>query len=315
VDRVQDGAARDDEIGTSRADAGMGGALGVPQLPQLPRDGLDDLERQRDAVHLAPVVAPQAQMDRGQRGDRAGGAEHLQPPHPRRQRRRAVGAGEALQHRSDHPGVAVRVGAAAEALRKGDHAQGHRERMARLAAVERRVPVQPQQLRAAAADVEHQELVGVRVDQRQAAQHGEPGLLVLAQHLELDAGDPPDAADEVVAVLGPPAGLGGHAAHPGDTVAVHDPPADLERGEGAPHGALAQPVRAGEPLAETDDAREAVDDVEAFGRGFRHEEAAIVGAEVERGQPPAAARQRLSRRSGSQLIRHKHHIPILSPRL
>ena len=71
-----------------------------------------------------------------------------------------------------------------------------------------------QDLGAATADVDHHDLIGVGVGERQAAQHREARLLLLPQHVEPEPGDALDAADEVGAVGGPPAGLGGDAAEP-----------------------------------------------------------------------------------------------------
>ena len=63
---------------------------------------------------------------------------------------------------------------------------------------------------------------------------------------------------------------------------LHLGPADPQRLDGALDRRLAQAVRGPEPLAEADDARERVDDPEAAEGRLGDQQAAIVGAEIER---------------------------------
>ena len=84
-------------------------------------------------------------------------------------------------------------------------------------------------------------------------------------------------------VGGEPAGLGGD--QPG---AHHPVPPDLGRAhlqrlDRALDGGLRQPAARGHALAQADDARERVDDLEAAPRRARHQQPAVVGAEIERG--------------------------------
>ena len=61
----------------------------------------------------------------------------------------------------------------------------------------------------------------------------------------------------------------------------------------AAHGGFGQPARAQHAFAETDDAGERVDDEKAAPRGLGDQQAAIIGAEIERavnGMAPGAAR-------------------------
>ena len=87
--------------------------------------------------------------------------------------------------------------------------------------------------RAAAADVDQEHVVGRRIDQRQAAEQREAGLVLLRQDLEGEAGDPLDPGEELDAVARAPAGLGGDAAQLAHVVAADDPGADPERRDGA----------------------------------------------------------------------------------
>ena len=57
----------------------------------------------------------------------------------------------------------------------------------------------------------------------------------------------------------------------------------LQRLDGALDGRLRQPAARGHALAEADDAREGVDDLEAAPRGPRDQQPAVVGAEIEGG--------------------------------
>ncbi len=105
-----------------------------------------------------------------------------------------------------------------------------------------------------------------------------------------------------VAIGGAAAGLGG------DVAAARDAPkgdlagADLERVERARDRLLGQRAGRGQPFAEPDDAREGVDDAKAAAGRPRHQQPAIVGAEIERGDGGAKARgerQRSDRAVGS----------------
>ena len=143
--------------------------------------------------------------------------------------------------------------------------------------------VDPDELRRAAADVEEDDAGGVRVDQRGAAGDGEPRLGLARDDLEREAGLLADAVDELRAVLGRAAGLGGDQPGAGDVAVGELGAADLERLDGADHRRLAEAAVGADPLAEPDDAREGVDDAEAVVARRGDQQAAIVGAEIERG--------------------------------
>ena len=120
--------------------------------------------------------------------------------------------------------------------------------------------------------------------QRRAAGEGERRLLVIADDLDLDPGLAPDPADELGAIVGAPAGLGRDAAGMGHALAAHLAGADLEGLDGAVHGGAGERAARTQPLAQADDSRERVDDAEPLASRPRHQQPAVVGAEVERGQ-------------------------------
>ena len=92
----------------------------------------------------------------------------------------------------------------------------------------------------------------------------------------------PRPLDELVAIGGDAAGLGGDQPRAGHRAAAHLLGADLERFDGAAHGRVGQPARAQHAFAETDDAGERVDDEKAPARGLGDQQPAIIGAEIER---------------------------------
>ncbi len=85
------------------------------------------------------------------------------------------------------------------------------------------------------------------------------------------------------AVLGRAARFGGDQPRPGHAARFHLGPADLERLDRPSGGRVLRAGPTAEPLAEPDDARERVHHAEPFRGRPRHQQPAIVGAEVERG--------------------------------
>ena len=150
-------------------------------------------------------------------------------------------------------------------------------------------------LRRAAADVEGERPARLGHQQRRAAGEGELGLLVIADDLDLDAGLAPDPADELGAIVGAAAGLGRDAAGMGHALAAHLAGADLEGLDGAVHGGAGERAAGTQPLAQADDSRERIDDAEPLASRPRHQQPAVVGAEVERGQHSPVAADRTPR--------------------
>ena len=90
------------------------------------------------------------------------------------------------------------------------------------------------------------------------------------------------ALDEIAAVDGAAAGLGGDRARQRRPPAAQFVGADRERAERPLHRRVADPAAGRQALAEADDPREGVDDDESVLGRPRDQQAAIVGAEIER---------------------------------
>ena len=91
-----------------------------------------------------------------------------------------------------------------------------------------------------------------------------------------------DAGAELGAVGGRAAGLGGDQPRAGDAAVRHLVAADAERVDRARDRRVADAAGRRHPFAEPDDAGEGIDDAEAVAGRARHQQPAIVGAEVER---------------------------------
>ena len=120
------------------------------------------------------------------------------------------------------------------------------------------------------------------VDERGAAGDGEARFGFAADDLQRKARLALDPGNEVAAVFGDAAGLGGNEARTCYPSAGHFGRANLQGIDGARHRFLGQDAGAADAFAELDDARKGVDDEEAPPRSPGHEQPAIVGAEVQR---------------------------------
>ncbi len=204
--------------------------------------------------------------------------------------------------------------AAAEALGQRDDADGQRgpgdhavlriepagEAAVALTAAARQV--EQDQLRGAAADVEHEDEVAAGVDERGRAGDGEARLDLAREDLDLEAELVAHAFEELPAVLGDAAGFGGDEARTAHLGAAELGRTDFERIERARHGRLRQPPGLADAFAETDDAREGIDDAEAAPRGAGEQQAAVVGAEVEGAVDAVGARIAIRARGGSGAV-------------
>ena len=91
-------------------------------------------------------------------------------------------------------------------------------------------------------------------------------------------------AQELRAVGGAAAGLGGDRPHRPTGRRARPGGAGVQRGDGPVHRGCAESAGAVQPLAETDDAGETVEDAKPVARRRADQHAAIVGAEIERGE-------------------------------
>ena len=202
-------------------------------------------------------------------------------------RRDAVGLGEGADRSldlADHRGVG-RAGDAVAAVSLGERhhpmADGGpcRER-GRLAVIQ----TDPDELGAAAADIEQQHVPHRPVEQRRAAVEGQLDFLARRDDLHGEPGLVADAVDERLAILGAPAGLGRHRPVALDTAPSELAGADSERPDGSPDRLLREPAGLRHAFAETHDPGEGIDDAEARASRPRDEEPAVVRAEVERAE-------------------------------
>jgi hypothetical protein len=120
-----------------------------------------------------------------------------------------------------------------------------------------------------------------------AAQHRQARFLAGADDVEGDAGFLADALDEFHAVGGAAAGLGGDRAGQLDVAAAQFVGADLQRPERAVHRLLAQLAGLGQTLAQAHDPAERIDHDEVVAGGPGDQQAAVVGAKVDRGKGAA----------------------------
>ena len=115
------------------------------------------------------------------------------------------------------------------------------------------------------------------------------GLGLAVDDFELDPDPLPNRRDEGRPVGGRAAGLGGDGAGPGHAPRRHLVAAHLQRLERARDRRFAQATGQRQPFAQANDARERIDDPESLGGRPRHQQPAIVGAQIQRRISPAPA--------------------------
>ncbi len=143
--------------------------------------------------------------------------------------------------------------------------------------------VEPDELRGAAADVEQDDSVRARIDQRRAAggRQGRFGFTIDDFELETDLRG--DAGAEFSTVGRRTTCLGRNQPRPGNAAISHLVAADGERSDGTVDRRIADAAGGRDAFAQPDDAGERIDDTEAVVGRARDQEPAVVGAEVERG--------------------------------
>ena len=145
-----------------------------------------------------------------------------------------------------------------------------------------RIALDPDQFGRAAADVEQDGAPPLRIEQRRAADHGERRLGLAVDHLEPDAGLGGDPVPKAVGVRGRAAGFGRDQPQALGLLGLDLVAADAQRGDGAFDRGLADAAGRRDALAEPDDPRERIDHAKAVAGRTGDQQAAIVGAEVER---------------------------------
>ena len=294
---LQDGATGKNEVCAILADAGLCHPFRVSRLQERRGHGARLRRLQPAAIHLPAVVTGQPQVHPGQRRHSARGAQQVRIP-GRHALAQAVLGLERHQHGQDigdHGLESFPIDEpSAVALRKRHDA--HRQRRPchdailhlqavdilclRLALVS--FEIEPDQLRRASADIEYECKVRACVNERGAAGHGQPGLGLATDHLDIEIGFLPDAAEKMRRVFSQPAGLCGDQARTYNPMMPYLGRADFESIDGTIDRALRQAMAGRDALAQANDARERVNHLEAPRRGPGNKQATIVGAEVQR---------------------------------
>ena len=261
---------------------------------------------QHQSINKIARIAGEAEVDTAQR-------RHC-PARPEQAERRAVADlavideighrfGRARAHRSISSAADIRIGIA---MRFGF---GHRDDAPRDARPVNNAQViafglDTHELGRAATDVENQRGAIAGFEHQMAPPRRKPRFLAGVNNVEENAGFAIDTRDEIGAVFGAAARFGRDRARE-----VHAAPhqlvrTDFERGDGAFNGRITDPPARAEPLTKAHDPRKSVDHGKAVARpGSRNQQAAIVGAQVQRGIGSAIGPAR-SARLGCWVGRH-----------
>ena len=134
-----------------------------------------------------------------------------------------------------------------------------------------------------AADVEHDHGIGLPVDEIGATDRGQGRLGLAGDDFKPHPGLVLDSRDELAAILGLTAGLGGDHPRPPDAVPDDLVAADGQRIDSAAHRFLGQASALAQAFAKTDDPRKGIDDAKPAHRRRRDQKPAVVGAKIECG--------------------------------
>ena len=116
-----------------------------------------------------------------------------------------------------------------------------------------------------------------------APQHGKSRLFLRADDVERYAGFAIDALDEFRAVAGTATGFGRYRSRQRDMAAAQLVRADRQGSNRPVYRRVADPASGRQPLAQTHDPRKSIDADETVSRRLGDQQAAIVGAKVDRG--------------------------------
>ena len=149
--------------------------------------------------------------------------------------------------------------------------------------------IKPDQLRGTTADIEDKYAFRLRIREGRAAKRGESRFRLPVDDFEFEAERIVHPVEELVAVGSHAAGFCRDQARSRDAPLLHFGPAHGERVERADDGRLAELARLLQALAKPHDAGKRIDNAQAVGAVTRavmmrprHEQPAIVGAEIER---------------------------------
>ena len=200
-------------------------------------------DRHVQPVDRAPVVARQCEVDAGQRGHRAAGAE--QADVLRVGRKHVDEAVEAAPRALAHApvrGEPVRALDRLAALALGQRHHAPRRRPPGDDAGRFLAMVDQHQFGRSAADVENQRRPAAGLEQFVTAQYGEPRFFLGRDDLERDPGLVAHPVDEFLAIFGTAARLGRDRARQGDVAAAQFVGADRQGADRAVHRRVAKPA-------------------------------------------------------------------------
>src|SRR5438270_270804 len=153
---------------------------------------------------------------------------------------------------------------APELLGERYNAEPHRlQRMNPAGAASLIFNLEPDDLRRPAADVDHDDGLRIPVSQVAHPRGRQMRFHLAIDDLKFDAELVADARDEVWTVRSGSTGFGRYGPGPGDSAGSHLVAADAQRLHRTSDRGLAQPPGRGQPLAQTNDAREGVNNPEA----------------------------------------------------
>ena len=159
----------------------------------------------------------------------------------------------------------------------------------------------PHHLGGTATDIEQDRPLGVDIKQRRTADRGQRGFGFAVDNFELDAGFALDQIEKRIGIVRRPASLRGDGAQPFGALGADFVPAHAQGAHGARDGGIADTARGGDALAQPDDARKRIDHAKPVMGHARDQQAAIVGAKIQRG---------IRRRHGrSAILAAIQHIP------
>ena len=295
--RLEDGAARQHEIGALMPDARLRHALGIGHGDQIVGNGAHVAGAEPASIDPRALVDRKLEMNAGDRGDGARGAEEMgalagdpvaeamlllealrcspsrRPPWPRS----SAGVTSRPPWRSARLTTPIgnEVQAAMQACTSSRSCSVRRQgrpSRARSSQISSELPPPISN-----TSVKSQ-LRSISEAQPDTASLASVSCVTISMD---EAGLAPRALDELAAIGGDAAGFGGDQPRARHRAPAHLLGADLERFDGAAHGGFRQPARAQHAFAETDDAGEGVDDEKAAARGLGDEQPAIIGAEIE----------------------------------
>ena len=235
------------------SDTGLSHALGVSHGDQIVRHRAHVLSIEPAAVDARALIDRKLEVNAGDRGDRPRCAEEMRARSRdfRAEAMLRLEAFDGCHHVGHHRLVAfTRHLAPTMTLGEIDHADRQRgpggdavlhvDPVMQIAAVgmPKLGEVEPDQLRAAAADIEHERPVAIAVDQRGATRDSELRLGFLRHDLDFEPRLATHALDELTAVGGDAAGFGCDQSRARHLAAMHLVGADLERFDGARHRRL-----------------------------------------------------------------------------